>query len=78
MYWIDGQTYTLTDRLLWLLARRVEENTVVIGKSLGNKRLTLSKHPNYPWTPPEEPGRVRFGNRGNHSSTDVMNYLDSL
>ena len=75
----DGQTWTWNEQLLWLLVRRIEENTVVIGKSLGNKKLKLPKeHPRFPWSVLDEAEPARIGDRGEHDSIDVMNFLDSL
>ncbi|KXT55924.1 hypothetical protein Y710_16370 [Gordonia sp. QH-12] len=74
----DGKPYTMTDRLLWLLVRRIEENTVVVGKALGNKKLRLpKKHPDYPWSESEDDSRIQIGGRGEHSSDEVMDFLDS-
>ena len=69
----------MTDRLLWLVVRRLEENTVVIGKALGNKKLKLPKeHPDYPWSESSaDNGRIHFGGRGDIPTEDVMAFLDS-
>ena len=76
----EGREYTITDRMLWLLVRRIEENTVVIGKALGNKKLKLPKeHPEYPWSDPTaDTSRVQIGARGDIPAEDVMDFLDSF
>lgn len=65
---------------MWLAIRRIEENTVILGRSLGNKKLKLPKeHPQYPWSNAEaDDGPKKIGDRGDHSSEDVIAFLDSL
>ncbi|MCF8605155.1 hypothetical protein L5I01_17510 [Gordonia sp. HY442] len=73
----DGKQYAMSERLLWLIVRRLEENTVVIGKALGNKKLKLPKtHPDYPWSDADT-GRVQIGGRGDATSEEVIDFLDS-
>lgn len=74
----EGQTWTWNERLLWMLIRRVEENTVIVGKSLGQKKLKLAKtHPEFPWAEADD-GTTVIGDRGGHDSEDVMAFLNNL
>lgn len=73
-----GQTWTWNERLLWMLIRSVDENTVIIGKTLGQKKLKLPKtHPDYPWSETDTGPKV-IGDRGEYESVDVMAFLKNL
>lgn len=53
--------------------------TASISNRLGKPKVKVPKeHPKYPWTEAEDDGPQQFGDRGDHSSEQVMDWLDSL
>lgn len=62
-----------------MLIRLMQIQTASIANRLGKPRVKVPKeHPKYPWIDPEEDGPQKFGDRGDHSSEEVMDFLDSL
>lgn len=73
----DGQAWTWTEQLLWMMFRQNEVHTKILGDRLNSKKVKIPKeHPRFPWLnagSAEKPRR--FGGRGDLSAKTVMNAL---
>lgn len=75
----DGQQWGWNEQLLWMLIRLMQIQTASIANRLGKPRVKVPKeHPKYPWIDTDEDGPQKFGDRGDHSSEEVMDFLDNL
>ncbi|QDF16189.1 tail assembly chaperone [Gordonia phage Malachai] len=74
-----GQQWGWIEQLLWMQVRLMQIQTASISNRLGKPKVKVPKeHPKYPWTDVDEDEPTKYGNRGDHSSEDVMAFLDTL
>ncbi|QDF17111.1 tail assembly chaperone [Gordonia phage William] len=75
----DGQRWGWNEQMLWMLVRLMQIQTASISNRLGKPKVKVPKeHPKYPWIDVDEDAPKQFGSRGDHSSEEVMSFLDSL
>lgn len=71
----DDQPFSTADMLLWRATWAL--GSIANGLAGKNKNV-FEKMPQFPWQRPKEAEQSRYGDFGNHSPEEVLDYLDSL
>lgn len=75
----DGVEYDYSHSLMWALWWSLQQNTVVIGRALGNDKIKMpaDRMPRFPWSM-DNKNTSLGGSLGDKTQGEVLDFLDSL